>query len=67
MKKEFFGNGIDNVILLELQYMKRRYQEIVNIQDFEFETFWSSVGGFVGIILGYSLVHAPDFIQRLVQ
>ena len=60
-------SSYDNVILLELQYMKKRYQEIVNIRDFEFESFWSSLGGFVGIILGYSLLHAPEFIQRMIQ
>ena len=60
-------SSYDNVVILELQYMKKQFQEIVNAKDFEFESFWSSVGGFAGIILGYAFLDAPDFIQRILQ
>ena len=55
-----------DVILLELQYMRRLYQEIDNVQDFELDSFWSSVGGFVGIFLGYSLLHFPDVLELML-
>ena len=61
------SSSYDNVTLLELQYMKHNYQEIVNIKDFELESLWSSVGGFVGIFLGYSLLRVPDLIQILFE
>ena len=59
-------SSYDDVILLELQYMRRLYQEIDNVQDFELDSFWSSVGGFVGIFLGYSLLHFPDVLELML-
>ena len=57
----------ENVILLELQYMIRLYQEIENTRDFGLESFWSSVGGFVGIFLGYSLLSLPNVLEKILQ
>ena len=56
-----------NVILLELQYMRQLYQEIDNIRDFGLDSFWSSVGGFVGIFLGYSLLLLPNVMENILQ
>merc|ERR1719414_1000890 len=61
------SSSYENVTLLELQYMKQNYQEIVNIKDFELESLWSSVGGFVGIFLGYSLLRVPDLMDTLFE
>ena len=60
-------SSYDNVILLELQYMKQHYQEIDNVRDFDLNSFWSSVGGFVGIFLGYSLLRFPDVMEMILQ
>ena len=30
------------------------------IEDFNFESFWSGIGGFVGIFLGYSMMQFPE-------
>ena len=50
-------------LVLEFVYMDDFYQEIVNVRDFGFESFWSGVGGFVGIFLGYSLLQTPDLVH----
>ena len=52
-------------LVLDFVYMDDFYQEIVNVRDFGFESFWSGVGGFVGIFLGYSLLQIPDLLQKL--
>ena len=59
-------SSYEGVIVLELEYMKQLYLEIENIQDFGFESFWSSVGGFVGIFLGYSLLALPDVVELIL-
>ena len=59
-----FKYAVDYV-LMELVYMDEAYQEFVNSKDFTFETFWSSVGGFVGIFLGYSLLQFPELLDQL--
>ena len=40
-----------------------KYQEILHVQEFSFESFWSAVGGFIGIFLGYSLLQLPDLLN----
>ena len=52
-------------VFMELVYMDENYQEFVNYRDFEFESFWSGVGGFVGIFLGYSLLQVPEVLDKL--
>ena len=51
--------------IINLVYTERFYQEIENVQDFTFESFWSGVGGFVGIFLGYSLLQFPAFLDSV--
>ena len=51
--------------IINFIYTERFYQEIENVQDFTFESFWSGVGGFVGIFLGYSLLQFPAFLDSV--
>ena len=37
---------------IRVTFIDKTYQEIENVQDFSFETFWSSLGDFIGIFLG---------------
>ena len=50
---------------MELWYLPDRYEESINRRDFEFEMFWSSVGGFLGMFLGWSLLQLPDMIPKI--
>ena len=50
---------------IKVQYTESFYQEIKNVRDFSFEIFWSSVGGFVGMCLGYSALQIPDLLLIL--
>jgi hypothetical protein len=50
---------------LHISYMSEDFQEIVNVKGFDVETFWSSVGGFIGIFLGYSLLQIPDILATV--
>ena len=52
--------------ILRIKYEESTYQEIENVQEFAFETFFSGIGGFVGIFLGYSMLQIPDlFVNAL--
>ena len=55
----------DSLMYLEFMYMDENYQEIINHRDFTVSSFFSNTGGFVGMILGYSLLQAPDEIGRM--
>ena len=51
---------------LKFKYMDRHYQEVTNNRDFGFDSFWSSVGGFIGIFLGYSMLQIPEMLMKWI-
>ena len=50
--------------LVKLIYTENFYQEIKNIREFTFTTFWSTAGGYLGFFLGYSLLQLPDLLHH---
>ena len=65
LQRQPYGYAGDSYMFIEFFYMDENYQEIVNQRDFTLAGFWSSTGGFVGMILGYSLMQVPDVIGRI--
>ena len=65
LQRQPYGYSGDAYLYVEFFYMDENYQEIVNQRDFTLAGFWSSTGGFVGMILGYSLMQVPDVISRI--
>ena len=59
--------GSISFLVTNFIYMERNYQEIVNVREFGFESFWSGVGGFVGIFMGSSLLQVPDLISAILN
>ena len=51
---------------IKLTYNEKNYLEIENHRDFGFETFWTSVGGFIGLFLGYSLLQIPELLANIL-
>ena len=49
-------------ISVKIQYTQDYFEEINYLEAFNFETFFSNVGGFVGIFLGYSIMQVPELI-----
>ena len=49
-------------MIIKLKYLDNNYEEIVNEREFGFESFWSTVGGFIGIFIGTSLMQLPSLI-----
>ena len=50
-----------------LNYGSESYKYFKNIRSFSIYDFWSQVGGFVGMLLGYSLLQVPDICIALIQ
>ena len=46
-------------------YEEADYEELKNAKSFDFTSFVSGVGGFIGIFLGYSLLQIPDLLALL--
>ena len=56
---------LSRFLQMEVSYMDEDYEEIVNEKDFNIESFFSGIGGFVGIILGYSIMHIPELLSAI--
>ena len=48
-----------------IRYTEDVYQKIENGKDVSFETFFSGVGGFVGIFCGYSIMQIPELFENI--
>ena len=48
--------------LVKVTYPVSFYQEIKNVKEFTFETFWSTAGRYLGFFLGYSLLQIPELL-----
>ena len=50
-------------LMLSIVYSTSQYQEIINVRDFDFDSMFSAMGGFVGIFLGHSLLQFGDLFD----
>ena len=66
-KSKTVAKFIHHLPVLRFSYLNEDYQEIVNVKDFGFENFWSNIGGFIGIFLGYSLLQIPDLLAKTIS
>ena len=55
----------NSTLLIVVNYLEEMYTEITNLQDFDMPMLWSSMGGFIGMFLGYSLWQCPEMIGGL--
>ena len=49
--------------MISIVYSTSQYQEIINVKDFDFDSMFSAMGGFVGIFLGHSLLQFGDMFD----
>ena len=61
------GLGFTSRFRIRIQYrdLGSEFFETVNTRDFGFESLWSSLGGIVGIFLGYSIIDVFEMISNL--
>ena len=48
---------------MTILYKESEYEELKNTKSFDFASFVSRVGGFIGIFLGYSILQIPDLLE----
>ena len=56
----------DKLLLLKFHFVSEAYQEIINVRDFGFEAFWSSIGGLMGMFLGYSCLQIAELTMERI-
>ena len=65
-RNELRGDGNEKIFDFSFVSGETTYKEITNTRDFGFESFWSSVGGFVGIFVGYSIMNLSDVVVGFI-
>ena len=48
---------------MTILYKESEYEELSNTKSFDFASFVSGVGGFIGIFLGYSILQIPGLLE----
>ena len=60
-----------DVVIFNFIYQMQNYQEIRNVKDYGLDSLGSSIGGFVGIFIGYSLLSllndGYDLLEYLIN
>ena len=54
-------------VFIRFFYREDQYLEITNLPDFEVNSLWSSIGGFVGIFLGISVYHIAEHVLEIIN
>ena len=56
----------DNFVLVDVFYKKLEYEEVVEQKAFVLGSLFSEVGGFLGLLLGASILTVCEFIDYIV-
>ena len=48
-----------------VHFPNRKYRQITHVQEYDIESMVGNIGGYIGLFLGYSLLHFPQFLMRL--
>ena len=54
----------DNISQIKFTYKDRYYEEILYSKDLGFESFWSGIGGFAGLFMGFSIMQIPPLLGK---
>ena len=61
----YVSNEDQHEFLLKISHINEEYKETLNIRGFDEETLLSTVGGYIGIFLGYSLLQLPAILSDI--
>ena len=57
----------EGLIALRVYYVSKQYKEIRQIRAYGLMSLFGNVGGFVGLLLGYALVHVTDSVRNVLK
>ena len=58
-----FENGVFH---LTQKYHQVRFRDTVQAKEYQLDELVGNVGGYMGLFLGYSLIHLPKLIKTLL-
>jgi hypothetical protein len=57
----------DPYITISITFLDKTFRQLLNVRAFDAISLFGNIGGYVGIFVGYALLHVPDAIQNLVD
>jgi hypothetical protein len=57
----------DPYITISIIFVDTKYREILNIRAFDANSLFGNIGGYVGIFVGYALLHIPDALTKWIN
>ena len=58
-----YGGGM---LGFTLYYGSKNYKYFRNVRSFGIYDLWSQIGGFIGMLLGYSLIQTPSIMREVI-
>ena len=55
----------DSRFMVMVHFPNRKYRQITHVQEYGIESLVGNIGGYIGLFLGYSLLHFPTFVMKL--
>ena len=62
-----FGQAYKTGVKIRIDYAMKGYKKATNHRSFGMLSLLSQIGGFVGMVLGYSLLQLPDLAFKNIQ
>ena len=60
-EKSGFDSRATSRFMVLINFPNVKYREITHVQEYDIESFVGNVGGYIGLFLGYTLLHFPMF------
>ena len=57
----------DARLMVLVHFPNRKFRQITHVQEYDIESMVGNIGGYIGLFLGYSFLHFPQFLMGLWQ
>lgn len=55
----------DARLMVLVHFPNRKFRQITHVQEYDIESMVGNIGGYIGLFLGYSFLHFPQFLMTL--
>ena len=55
----------DARLMVLVHFPNRKFRQITHVQEYDIESMVGNIGGYIGLFLGYSFLHFPQFLMSL--
>ena len=52
---------------MNFNFLTKQYEEIQSTREYGIENLWAEVGGYIGMLMGFSLIQVFDLLLMLVK